>query len=82
MEQAIFVGITTREALPVNRNVGVVGDTDVITRSTVRSCLCLYAVLHIGVLDNIYSNHVLQHTFYIWQQHELCIVMECFDRDL
>ena len=39
-------------------------------------------VLHIGVPDNIYFNHVLQHTFYIWQEHELCIVMESFDRDL
>ena len=27
-------------------------------------------------------NHVLQHTFCIWQEHELCIVMESFDRDL
>ena len=65
MEQAIFVGITTKEALPVNWNVGAVGDTEVITRSTIHSCLCLQAVLHIGVPDNIYSNHVLQHTFYI-----------------
>ena len=76
MEQAIFVGITTKEALPVNWNVGAVGDTtEVITRSTVHSCLCLQAVLDIGVPDNIYSNHVLQLTFYIWQEHELCIIM-------
>ena len=82
MEQALCVGITTKEALPVNWNVGAVGDTEMITRSTVHSCLCLQAVLHIGVPDNNYLNHVLQHTFYIWQEHELFIVMESFDRDL
>ena len=63
MKQALFVGIATKEALPVNRNVGAVGDTEVITRSTVHSCLCLQAVLPIGVTYNIYSNHVLQHRF-------------------
>ena len=34
MEHAIFAGIATKEALPVNRNVVAVGDTEVITRST------------------------------------------------
>ena len=82
MEQAIFVGIATKEAVPVNWNVGAVGDTEVITRSTVYLCLCLDAVLHIGVPDNTHSNHVLQHTFYTWEEFELCIVMETFDREL
>ena len=41
MEHALFVGITTKEALPVDWNVGAVGDTEVITRSTVHSCVCL-----------------------------------------
>ena len=37
----MFVGIATKEALPVNWNVGAVGDTEVITRSTAHSCLYL-----------------------------------------